>query len=277
MAAIAAVPGVSLLAFESDADHNRTVVTFAGPPLAVSEGAYQGIAEAVKRIDLSAHSGVHPRIGSADVVPFIPIEGVTLEDCAALARSTGERVWRTLQLPVYLYEAAALRPEYRRLENLRRGGLPYLREHIAKRKPDIGDAALHPTAGAVIIGARKLLIAFNIYLNTSDLSIAQAVASAVRESSGGLAGIKALGLPISSRGRAQVSLNITDFEVTSLFSAFEAVRREAERLGAGVVSSELIGLVPRQALESAAAEFLKLENFHPARVLEQRLADTQRR
>ncbi len=271
--AIAAVAGVSVLAHESDRDHNRAVVTFAGPPQAAAQGAYQGIAEAVKRIDLSAHTGVHPRIGAADVVPFVPISGVTLTDCAALARATGEEVWKSLRVPVYLYEAAAINPQHVRLENLRRGGLPYLRDHISERRPDIGEPVLHPTAGAVIIGARKLLIAFNIYLNSSNVAIAKEVARAVRESSGGLKGIKALGLPISSRGLAQVSLNITDFELTSLFEIFEAVRRECHRLGTEIASSELIGLIPRRALEAAAAQFLKLENFSSDRVLEQRLSD----
>lgn len=271
--AIAGVRGVTVLAREADPDHNRAVVTFGGAREAVAEAAVRGIEEAVKRIDLSRHSGVHPRIGAADVVPLVPIEGVTLEECAELARRTGHEVWRRVGVPVYLYEAAALMPERKRLENVRRGGFHWLREHVAERPPDIGGPALHPTAGAVILGARKLLIAFNINLETGDVAVAREIAAAVRESSGGLPAVKALGLPIASRGLAQVSLNLTDFEVTGLFAVFEAVEREAARRGVAIASSELIGLMPRRALEQAAADFLKLRNFDASRVLEQRLGD----
>jgi glutamate formiminotransferase len=275
--AIAAVPGVAVLAHERDPDHNRAVVTFLGPPEAVAEGALRGIGTAVERIDLSRHSGVHPRIGATDVVPFVPIEDITLAACAALAVRTAEEVWRRFRVPVYLYEAAARLPGRARLENIRRGGLDYLRAHISERPPDIGGPSLHPTAGATVIGARKLLIAFNINLTTSDIGIAKAVARAIRQSSGGLPHVKALGLPIASRGCAQVSINLTDFEVTGLHEVFEAVRIEAQRHGAAIASSEIIGLVPRIALEAAAAGFLRIANYSPDRVLERRIEQTRQR
>jgi glutamate formiminotransferase len=274
--AIAAVPGVSLLAHECDFDHNRAVVTFAGPPEQVSEAALRGIGEAVKHIDLRQHSGVHPRIGAADVVPFVPIDDITLEECAALAVRTAEELWRRLKVPVYLYEAAARLPERRRLENLRRGGLEYLKANVAERPPDIGGPNLHPTAGATVMGARKLLIAFNINLTTADVAVAHAIARKVRQSSGGLPHVKALGLAINSRGFAQVSLNLTDFEVTGLHEVFEAVRLEAARHGTAIATSEIIGLVPRRALEAAAAAFLQVQNFSPERVLERRIDQTAR-
>ena len=266
--AVGSVSGTAVLAHESDPDHNRAVVTFAGAPRPVAESAFRAIATAVERIDLSRHAGVHPRIGAADVVPFVPVEGSSLEECAALAVETGERVWKELRVPVYLYEAAARIPERKHLENLRRGGLAWLRDHIvAERRPDIGDPVLHPTAGAVILGARKLLVAFNINLTTDNLEIARSIARKIRASSGGFPSIKSLGLPLSSRGLAQVSINFTDFEVTGLFPVFQAVKREAEAHGVGIAGSELIGLIPRLALENAAAEFLKIEAYSPQRVL----------
>ena len=273
VAAIGSAAGVVVLAHESDPDHNRSVVTFAGAPAAVAEGAFRGIAKAVERIDVSQHAGVHPWIGAADVVPFVPVEHATLEECAQLARETAQRVWEQLRVPVYLYEAAAMVPERQRLENVRRGGLRYLREHIVERPPDVGDPVLHPTAGATIIGARKLLIAFNINLTTDDLEIARAIAKKIRQSSGGFAHVKSLGLPINSRGLAQVSINFTDFEVTGLYPVFEAVRLEAARHGVAIATSEIIGLVPRLALENAAAQFLQIENYSPQRVLERRIAE----
>lgn len=263
--------GVKLLGRESDPDHNRSVVTFAGHPVDVAEAAFRAIAAAVRHIDMSTHSGVHPRIGAADVVPFVPIEGITLEQAAAVARSTAERVWNELGVPVYLYEAAARAPERIRLENIRRGGLPFLREHITERPPDVGEPVLHPTAGATVMGARKLLIAFNIDLATTDVAIAQAIARKIRQSSGGLLNVKALGLPIASRGFVQVAINLTDFEITGLHEVYTAVEREAALLGVEIVESEIIGLVPRAALSDAAARFLKIGNFTPDRVLEYRL------
>lgn len=268
---IAGTPGVLVLGYESDADHNRSVVTFAGRPQAVVNGAMRGVAKAVERIDLSAHTGVHPRIGAADVVPLIPIEGVTLAECVSLAHELGREVWRILRVPVYFYEAAARTADRRRLENVRRGGLAWLREHVVERPPDEGVAALHPTAGAVVIGARKFLVAFNVNLATADVEIAKSIARAVRESSGGLPSLKAIGVPLESRGLAQVAMNITDFDVTGIGPAFAAVESEAARHNTSIASSQIIGLVPRKAFEQAAAHFVKCENFTRDRVLENRL------
>ncbi len=266
--AIASVPGSKVLAHESDVDHNRSVVTFAGPPGAVVQAAFRAIAKAVELIRLPAHTGVHPRIGAADVVPLVPIAGITLAECAALAHELGEEVWRKLGLPVYFYEAAARTENRRRLENIRRGGIEWLSAHVSERPPDIGGPMLHPTAGAAIIGARKFLVAFNVNLNTSDVAVARTIASRIRESSGGLKSVKAIGVPLASRGLAQVSMNLTDFETTGIAEAFEAVREEASKQGAAIAASEIIGLVPRRALTEAAARLLRCENLGPARVLE---------
>ena len=264
--AIASSPGVLVLRSEMDTDHNRSVITFAGPPDAVSEGALRGIAMAVQRIDLRKHAGVHPRMGAADVVPFVPLEGATLVDCAAIAHRVGEEVWKRLQVPVYFYEAAALRPERRLLENCRRGG--FENPNVA---PDLGGPALHPSAGACIIGARKILIAFNINLATDDVAVARAIARKIRASSGGMPFVKALGLPLAGRGLAQVSMNLTDFEQTPLHVVFDTVEREAAARGVAIAGSEIIGLVPKKVLEDAAAHYLKCENFESGLVLENRL------
>jgi len=269
--AIASSAGVLLLRAERDADHNRSVITFAGPPDAVSEGALRGIAVAVERIDLRKHSGVHPRMGAADVVPFVPLEGATLADCAAIARRTGEEVWKRFQVPVYFYEAAAMSGERRHLENCRRGGF-----ESPKLTPDLGGPTLHPSAGACIIGARKLLIAFNINLQTDDVKVAREIARTIRASSGGMPFVKALGLPLAGRGLAQVSMNLTDFEQTPLHEVFDAVQHEAAARGVAVAGSEIIGLVPKKALEDAAAHYLKCENFESGLVLENRLDRAQR-
>jgi glutamate formiminotransferase len=269
--AIASSAGVLVLRSEMDPDHNRSVITFAGPPEAVSEGALRGIAVAVERIDLRRHQGVHPRIGAADVVPFVPLEGATLADCVAIAHHTGEEVWRRLGVPVYFYEAAALSPDRRQLENCRRGGF-----ECPNLTPDLGGPALHPSAGASLIGARKLLIAFNINLQTDDVKVAREIARTIRASSGGMPFVKALGLPLAKRGLAQVSMNLTDFEQTPLHEVFDAVRREAAARGVAIAGSEIIGLVPKKALEDAAAHYLKCENFESGLVLENRLARARR-
>jgi glutamate formiminotransferase len=265
--AIASSAGVLVLRTERDADHNRSVITFAGPPDAVAEGALRGIEIAVERIDLRGHQGVHPRMGAADVVPFVPLEGSTLEDCVAIARRTGEQVWKRLGVPVYFYEAAALSPDRRPLENCRRGGF-----ENPKVAPDLGGPALHPSAGACLIGARKILIAFNINLQTDDVAVARDIARTIRASSGGMPFVKALGLPLAGRGLAQVSMNLTDFEQTPLHEVFDAVQREAAARGVEIAGSEIIGLVPKKALEDAAAHYLKCENFESGLVLENRLA-----
>jgi glutamate formiminotransferase len=269
--AIASAAGVVVLRSEMDTDHNRSVITFVGPPDAVAEGALRGIEIAVERIDLRKHAGVHPRMGAADVVPFVPLEGATLADCAAIARRMGEQVWERFKVPVYFYEAAALSPERRLLENCRRGGF-----ENPRLAPDIGGPELHPSAGACIIGARKLLIAFNVNLRTDDVQVAREIARTIRASSGGLPFVKALGLPLSERGLVQVSMNLTDFEQTPLHHVFDAVRREAAARGVAIAGSEIIGLMPKKALEDAAAHYLQCENFESGLVLENRLAKALR-
>jgi glutamate formiminotransferase len=275
VAAIASA-GVTVLDRESDSDHNRSVVTFAGVPARVAEAAFRGIAKAAELIDLREHRGVHPRLGAADVVPFVPVRGVTLADCVGLAERTAERVWQELGIPVYLYEAAARRPERARLENVRRGEFEGIREEIVAnpdRLPEFGAAALHPSAGAVIIGARKFLIAYNINLNTDDVALARRIARQIRTSSGGFPCVKAMGVLLASRNLAQVSMNLTDFEVTPVHQVFEAVRDAAAAQGVTVASSEIIGLIPRAALEQTADRFLQIEGFHRGLVLENRLED----
>ena len=270
------VPGVVLLDQELDADHHRSVLTFVGSPEAVSEAALRAVGKAVELIDLNLHSGVHPRIGAADVVPFVPVEGVTLEECVQIAERVGGEIWRRYQVPVYFYEAAARVPDRVNLENIRRGQFEGLREEVLthpERAPDLGEARLHPTAGATIVGARKFLIACNINLNTPDVEIAKRIAKAIRFSSGGYRYVKAMGVPLSSRNLAQVSMNLTDFEQTPVHRVFEAVRVEAERHGVSILGSEIVWLVPKKALEMAAEFYLRCENFRPDLVLENRLAE----
>ncbi|HTC34690.1 MAG TPA: glutamate formimidoyltransferase [Bryobacteraceae bacterium] len=264
-----AAGGVSVLRSEMDSDHNRSVITFVGPPDAVATGALRAIETAVERIDLRKHAGVHPRMGAADVVPFVPLEGATLDDCVAIARQTGEEVWKRLGVPVYFYEAAAKSPDRRLLENCRRGGF-----EDPRLAPDVGGPALHPSAGACIIGARKILIAFNVNLKTDDVQVARDIARKIRASSGGMPFVKALGLPLADRGLAQVSMNLTDFEQTPLHVVFDAVKREAAARGVEIAGSEIIGLIPKKALEDAAAHYLQCENFESGLVLENRLAES---
>lgn len=270
-AAIAAVPGAHVLDQHVDADHNRSVITFAGPPGAVAEAAYAAIARAAELIDLDQHRGEHPRIGATDVVPFVPLEGATLEQCVAIAGALGQRVGETLGIPVYLYEAAATRPERVNLENLRRGEYEGLKTAIADdpdRAPDFGPARLG-RAGATVIGARQPLIAFNAYLTTGEVEIARRIARAIRHSSGGLRYLKALGLLVE--GTAQVSMNLTDYRLTPLARVVELIRREAERYGVDVRETELVGLIPQAALVEAACWYLQLDRFEPDQVLETRL------
>ena len=274
--AIRSVRGIAILGRELDADHNRSVITFAGPAGAVGEAAFRGVERAVGLIDLRQHTGVHPRIGAADVVPFVPVEGVTLEDCVRIANELGQRLWDRLRVPVYLYEAAARRPDRVNLENIRRGQFEGLRDDVRAnpdRRPDFGDAELHASAGATVVGARKFLIAYNINLNTADLEIARKIAKAIRFSSGGFRYVKSMGVPLASRNLAQVSMNLTDFEQTPMHRVFEAVRVEAARYGAAIVGSEIVGLIPKRALELTAEWYLQAENFHPRLVLENRLAE----
>lgn len=273
--AVESVNGALVLGTHVDPDHNRSVITFVAPPETIVEAAVRVVARAAELIDLRPHAGQHPRMGACDVLPFIPVRGVSVEECVALAQCAGERIWRELQIPVYFYESAARVPERENLADVRRGGFELLREQIAtvpERAPDVGEARLHPTAGAVIVGVRPLLIAYNVTLKTNDLSIARRIARAVRGRDGGLLHLKALGFELESRGVVQVSMNLTSYEQTNLHQAFEAVRREAEKLGVEVIASEIVGLVPQAALFAASAHFLQLENYSPDIVLENRIA-----
>ncbi len=271
-ATIRAVPGVQVLDTALDPDHHRSVITFVGSPAGVVEAAFRATAAAAKAIDLDRHRGEHPRIGATDVVPFVPLHGATLDDCVALAYQLGSRIGAELQIPVYLYEAAATRPEHRDLADVRRGEYEGLKQSIGvdpARAPDFGPARVG-SAGATAVGARPPLIAYNIYLNTGDVSVAKQIARALRHSNGGLRYCKALGLLVG--GRAQVSINMTDYRVTPLHRAFELVRAEAERYGVVPTESEIVGLVPEDALLAAAEHYLRLNRFRRDQVLDRRLA-----
>jgi glutamate formiminotransferase len=272
--ALLAGSDVYLLDREMDADHNRSVITFVGTRESVGEAGLRAIGAAAELIDLNHHQGAHPRLGATDVVPFVPLAGVTLEDCVRIAEWVAEETWRRFKIPTYLYEAAARKPERVNLENIRRGQFEGVREEIGnnpQRQPDFGGSALHPTAGATVVGARKFLIAYNINLNTPDAAPAKAIAKKIRASSGGFPCVKAMGVELKARNLAQVSMNLTDFETTSLARVFEAVAMEAAALGIQVAGSEIVGLVPRQALDAAAVQLLRVENFRPELVVENRL------
>ena len=274
VSAMSAVAGVYVLDREMDADHHRCVVTLAGEPEAVAEAALRGVGKAVELIDLNAHSGAHPRVGAADVIPFIPIHGVTIEDCVALARRVGKEIWARYRIPVFFYEAAATRPDRTNLENVRRGQFEGLRDELKRnhdRQPDIGEPKLHPTAGVTVVGARKFLIAYNVNLNTPDVGIANKIAKAIRFSSGGLRYVKSMGVELKARNLAQVSINLTDFEQTPMHRVYEMVKREAARYGAIPVGSEIVGLIPKKAIEMAADYFLQVENFSPEQIFENKL------
>lgn len=274
LAEIDAVEGVRILDRHSDMDHNRTVVTFVGPPEAVEEAAFQAIAKAGELIDLDQHQGEHPRIGAADVVPFVPISGVTMVECIEMARRVGKRVGETLKIPVYLYEEAATSPERTNLENIRRGQYELLKEEIGTnpaRKPDFGPAKMSG-AGATVIGARQPLIAFNVYLTTSDVAIANKIARAIRHSSGGLRYVKSMGVLVE--GRAQVSMNLTNYRRTPMARVVEMIRREAQRYGVQIHHSELVGLIPNEALVDAATWYMQMDQFEPEQVLETRLYES---
>ncbi|HQV94614.1 MAG TPA: glutamate formimidoyltransferase [Anaerolineales bacterium] len=273
-AAIQAVSEVKLLDRSSDLDHNRTVLTFAGSPAGVEEAAFRAIKTAAELIDLDAHTGEHPRIGATDVVPFVPLSGATMEECVAIAQRLGQRVAGELSLPVYLYEAAATRPERANLENIRKGQYEGLKKEIESdpnRKPDFGPSKL-PKAGATVIGARNPLIAFNVYLTSDDVNIAKKIAKAVRHSSGGLRYVKGLGLLVD--GRAQVSMNLTNFHETPIARVVEFIRREAQRYGVNIHHCELVGLIPQEALVDAAVWYTQLDQFDKAQILESRLFDS---
>ncbi len=271
VAAIQSVSEVKMLDRSSDLDHNRTVLTFAGTGAGVEEAAFRAIKTAAELIDLDKHTGAHPRIGATDVCPFVPISGATMEDCVAIAKRLGQRVGDELGIPVYLYEAAAILPERTNLENIRRGQYEALKEEMGvkpERDPDFGPKKVSP-AGATVIGARQPLIAFNVYLTSADVEIARKVAKAVRQSSGGLRYVKGLGLLVD--GRAQVSMNLTNFRETPLARVVEFVRREAERYGVGIHHTELVGLIPQEALVDAAVWYTQLDQFDKVQILEARL------
>ena len=271
---MSAVPGVYVLDREMDADHNRSVITLAGEPDAVAEAALLGVGKAAQLIDLTKHTGAHPRVGAADVVPFIPIEGVTLEDCVALARRVGKGIWERYRIPVFFYEAAATHPDRVNLENVRRGQFEGLRQEMKRnlqRHPDVGEPKVHPTAGVTVVGARKFLIAYNVNHSTCDVGIANKIAKAIRFSSGGFRYVKSMGVELKARNLAQVSINLTDFEQTPMHRVYETVKREAARYGVVPVGSEIVGLIPKKAIEMAADYFLQVENFSPEQVFENRL------
>ncbi len=273
--AILSVPGVSVLDRHSDLDHNRTVITMVGAPGAIEEAAFQSIKKAQELIDLNTHQGAHPRIGAADVVPFVPITEVSISDCVEIARRLGKRVADELSIPIYLYEEAATRPERQNLENIRKGQYEVLKKEIEtdpNRAPDFGPARLG-SAGATVIGARAPLIAFNIYLTTGDVEIAQKIARAVRNSSGGLRFVKGMGVLVE--GMAQVSMNLTNFKKTPIFRVVELVRREAQRYGVGIHHSELVGLIPQQALVDTAVWYTQMDQFEAEQILENRLYTSQ--
>ena len=267
------VEGVRLLDWSMDSDHNRSVVTIAGAPEAVVEAAVRGAGKAAELIDLTQQTGVHPRIGAADVIPFVPVSGVSLVQCVMLARQAGMAIWRRFGVPVYFYEAAAARPDRVNLEDVRRGQFEGLLRDAVKdttRRPDVGGPELHGTAGASAVGARKFLIAYNIYLKEGDVSLARAIAKEIRASSGGLLGVKAMG--VLANGRAQVSMNITDFHKTPMTKVHAAVAEMAERHGVAIAEGEVIGLIPEEAYEPNAEWVRQTIGFEPERkVLERRL------
>jgi len=264
--AIAAAPGVLLLGAESDADHNRSVMTFAGPPDLVVEAAVRGAGKAAELIDLSAHQGVHPRVGAADVIPFVPLDGSSMEEAVGAAHRAGEEIWRRFGVPVYFYERSARTPGRLRLEKVRR-------REFDGGPPDIGNLAAHPKAGASMVGARGFLIAYNVQLATRDAAVAQAIAKKIRASSGGFPHVKAMGIYLASRDCAQVSMNLTNFAETPLESVYDAISSAAREHGTEAVAGEIIGFVPRRAYEMAPEFFHRAENFSESRILETRIAE----
>ncbi len=272
--AVASVPRIVVLDYTMDADHNRSVITFAGEPEAVVEAAVRAAATAIELIDLNRHNGEHPRMGALDVLPFVPIKGVTMDECVVIARHAGERIANELEIPVYLYEKAAARPDRIDLANVRRGEFEAIRDSIESdpdRKPDFGTRRIHPTAGAMAVGARLPLVAFNINLTTDDPAIAKKIARAVRGSDGGLLYVKALAIDLKSRSQAQISMNLVNYEYTPIHRAFEMVKREAARYGVAIAGSEIVGLAPQAALDACSEFYMQIENFSQDLILEKRL------
>jgi len=273
-AAIGAVPTACILDRHIDPDHNRSVITFVATPEHAVEAAVAGVRRASELIDMRAHHGVHPRLGATDVLPFVPVRGVTIDECVTLAHDAGERIARELSIPVYYYERAALRPDRVNLEDVRRGAFELLREQIATnpdRAPDVGPVRIHDSAGAIIVGARPFLIAFNVVLRSDDLHLARQIASTIRARNGGLPFLKALGFQLETRNLVQVSMNLVNYEITGMRGAYDAIRREADSLGVEIESTEIVGLVPRNALDREAEYFRKLENFSEATILENQI------
>ena len=268
--------GVYLLDHRADEDHNRLVVSLVGAPAPIQEALLEAAKVALKHIDMNAHQGGHPRIGAVDVVPFTPIKGITMEECIELAHNFGERYYKETGIPVYFYEDAALRHERKRLEVIRKGQYEVLKDEAKTnpdRKPDVGEACLHPTAGATVIGARKFLVAFNVNLNTSDVNIAKKIATTVRASSGGFCHVKGIGLALEERGITQVSMNLVDYEKNSLYRVLEMIRMEAKRWGVEVIETEVYGMIPVNAILESAAYYLQIAGFDPEQVLELRLLE----
>ena len=269
--AIRVVDGACVLDTHIDPDHNRSVITFVAPPNMIVEAAFRAVARATELIDMRQHKGEHPRLGATDVLPFVPVRNVTMDECVQLAHQAGRRIADELSIPVYFYEQAALRAERKNLEDVRRGALERLREEIATvqaREPDVGPRVTHETAGAMAVGARPFLIAFNVVLSSTDITIAREIARTIRFSNGGLPFLKALGFQLHSRSLVQVSMNLVNYEVTGMTEAYEAIQREAERVGVEIDSAEIVGLVPKEALDRNASYFSKLVNFSESKILE---------
>jgi glutamate formiminotransferase len=272
--AVGAVETACVLDRHIDPDHNRSVITFVATPERVVEAAFAGVKRASELIDMRRHQGVHPRLGATDVLPFVPISGVTIDDCVALAHEAGRVIARDLSIPVYYYERAALRPDRVNLEDVRRGAYELLREQIVSnpdRTPDVGPAEIHESAGAIVIGARPFLIAFNVLLRSDDVAVARQIARTIRARNGGLPFLKALGFRLQTRNLVQVSMNLVNYEVTGMGDAYAAIRREADALGVDIESTEIVGLVPRNALDRDAEYFSKLENFSETTILENQI------
>jgi glutamate formiminotransferase len=273
-AAIGAVDTACILDRHIDPDHNRSVITFVATPERIVEAAVAGVRRASELIDMRRHDGVHPRLGATDVLPFVPIHGVTMDDCVRLAHEAGEKIARELSIPVYYYERAALRADRVNLEDVRRGAYESLLEQIATnpdRAPDVGPFRVHDSAGAIVVGARPFLIAFNVVLRSDDVSVARQIARAIRARNGGLPCLKALGFELRTRNLVQVSMNLVNYEVTGMGAAYDAVQREAEALGVAIDSAEIVGLVPQSALDREAEYFRKLANFSEATILENQI------
>lgn len=269
--ALRITPGCNLLNYSSDRDHNRSVYTILGPPEAVKDAILKAVGVAKDLINMEEHTGEHPRIGATDVIPFVPIRNYTMEDCIKLSYEVGEEIVRQYQIPVYLYEESARSPERKDLAKIRKGEYEGLKKDIEERPPDIGSAKLHPTAGATVVGARKPLIAYNINLSTNDLNVAKQIAKRLRGKTGGLTYVKALGVMIKERDIAQVTMNLTDYTKSSVYTIFEMVKMEAKRFGVHIVGSEVIGLIPMEAIVEVARYYLQLENFETSQILESHL------